>query len=124
MRRARRRRRTSRVVPENIAEGSCRGGTAPRRGTYIPLGSASELEYYLVLAKDLYAIERVDDVASRTGTGADAIALVTRRQRPPSTAPLTPGRLRDRRPSGFVRMDARIREGPGRGSTYNRELAA
>ena len=47
-------RRAAASVPGNIAEGCGRGGNAElRQFLYTSLGSASELEYFLLLARDL-----------------------------------------------------------------------
>jgi four helix bundle protein len=47
-------RRSSSSIPANIAEGCCRSGDADfSRFLQIAMGSASELEYHLILAHDL-----------------------------------------------------------------------
>ena len=47
-------RRSAASIPANVAEGCCRGGdTEFARFLQIAMGSASELEYHLVLARDL-----------------------------------------------------------------------
>jgi len=47
-------RRSSSSIPANIAEGCCRSGDAEfSRFLQIAMGSASELEYHLILAHDL-----------------------------------------------------------------------
>ena len=46
-------RRAASSVPANIAEGCGRGGNELPRSCRISLGSASELEYHLLLAHDL-----------------------------------------------------------------------
>jgi four helix bundle protein len=47
-------RRAASSIPANIAEGCCRSGDGEfRRFLYYATGSASELEYHLLLAKDL-----------------------------------------------------------------------
>ena len=48
-------RRAAFSIPANIAEGCGRGANPElRQFLYIALGSASELEYYILLAKDLH----------------------------------------------------------------------
>jgi four helix bundle protein len=53
-------RRASSSIPANLAEG-CGRGTDPelRRFIRISLGSATELEYHLILAKDLGLVPKV-----------------------------------------------------------------
>ena len=54
-------RRSSASIGTNIAEGCCRkGDTEPGRFLQIAIGSASELEYQLLLARDLEMIETLD----------------------------------------------------------------
>jgi len=54
-------RRSAASVPANIAEGCGRnGGADMARFLYIALGSASELEYHLLLARDLALLERTE----------------------------------------------------------------
>ncbi len=54
-------RRASASVGANIAEGSCRKGDAEfGRFLHIAIGSASELEYHLLLAHDLRLLSLVD----------------------------------------------------------------
>jgi four helix bundle protein len=54
-------RRASASVPANLAEGCCRAGDAEfARFCSIAMGSASELEYHLLLAKDLKLIPSKD----------------------------------------------------------------
>jgi four helix bundle protein len=51
-------RRASSSIPANIAEGCGRGGDAElRQFLQIAMGSASELEYQLLLAHDLHYLE-------------------------------------------------------------------
>jgi four helix bundle protein len=48
-------RRAAFSIPANIAEGCGRGANPElRQFLYVALGSASELEYYILLAKDLH----------------------------------------------------------------------
>jgi four helix bundle protein len=57
-------RRSASSVPANIAEGCGRGGKAElARFLLISVGSASELEYHLLLAKDLELLDREAYVA-------------------------------------------------------------
>ena len=54
-------RRSSASIGANIAEGSCRKGDLGfGRFLYIAMGSASELEYHLLLAHDLELLKTVD----------------------------------------------------------------
>ena len=47
-------RRAASSIPANIAEGCCRNGDAEfRRFLFIAMGSASELECHILLARDL-----------------------------------------------------------------------
>ena len=51
-------RRASASIPANIAEGCCRGSDLEfKHFLTIALGSASELEYHLLLAKDLHFLK-------------------------------------------------------------------
>jgi four helix bundle protein len=54
-------RRSSASIGANIAEGTCRKGDVEfGRFVQIAMGSASELEYHLLLAKDLEMLESLD----------------------------------------------------------------
>jgi four helix bundle protein len=54
-------RRSSASIGANIAEGSCRKGDAEfGRFLHIAMGSASELEYHLLLANDLGMLTKAD----------------------------------------------------------------
>lgn len=54
-------RRASSSIPANIAEGCGRGGNAEfRQFLQIAMGSASELEYHLLLARDLHYLTPAD----------------------------------------------------------------
>jgi|SRR5579864_2108463 four helix bundle protein len=54
-------RRASASIGANIAEGSCRGGDLDfARFLQIAVGSASELEYHLLLARDLELLKAPD----------------------------------------------------------------
>jgi four helix bundle protein len=54
-------RRAAASIPENIAEGCGRGSDADfSRFLYIAMGSTNELEYELLLAKDLQYISEAD----------------------------------------------------------------
>jgi four helix bundle protein len=54
-------RRASTSIGANIAEGSCRGGDVDfARFLQMAAGSASELEYHLLLAHDLDLLEEPD----------------------------------------------------------------
>jgi len=58
-------RRAAASVPANIAEGCGRGGRADMaRFLQIALGSASELEYHLLLARDLNYLTNADHEAA------------------------------------------------------------
>lgn len=51
-------RRAASSIPANIAEGCGRRGSAElRQFLYVSMGSASELEYFLLLARDLKMLE-------------------------------------------------------------------
>jgi four helix bundle protein len=61
-------RRASASIGANIAEGSCRkGDTEFGRFLQIAIGSASELEYDLLLARDLRILEATDYERLSTG---------------------------------------------------------
>jgi len=54
-------RRASASIGANIAEGSCRKGDLEfGRFLQIAIGSASELEYHLLLARDLRILAEID----------------------------------------------------------------
>jgi four helix bundle protein len=54
-------RRSASSIPSNIAEGAGRNGDAEfRRFLYLSMGSANELEYQLLLAKDLAYLQNGD----------------------------------------------------------------
>ena len=54
-------RRSSASIGANIAEGTCRKGDVEfGRFVQIAMGSASELEYHLLLAKDLELLKSLD----------------------------------------------------------------
>ena len=54
-------RRSSASIGANIAEGSCRKGDCEfGRFLQIAMGSASELEYHLLLARDLKLVQSLD----------------------------------------------------------------
>ena len=54
-------RRASASIGANIAEGSCRKGDCEfGRFLQIAMGSASELEYHLLLARDLKLLQLLD----------------------------------------------------------------
>jgi len=54
-------RRSAASIGANIAEGSCRKGDCEfGRFLQIPMGSASELEYHLLLARDLELLKLLD----------------------------------------------------------------
>src|ERR1700733_1766955 len=54
-------RRSSASIGANIAEGCCRKGDSELgRFLQIAMGSASELEYHLLLARDLEVMESLD----------------------------------------------------------------
>lgn len=60
-------RRAASSIPANIAEGCGRGGNELARFCRIAFGSASELEYHLILAHDLELmdIETFDDLTKQ-----------------------------------------------------------
>ena len=52
-------RRSCSSIPANLAEGCCRSGDAEfARFCFIAMGSASELDYHLLLARDLELIQQ------------------------------------------------------------------
>jgi four helix bundle protein len=54
-------RRSAASIGANIAEGSCRKGDCEfGRFLQIAMGSASELEYHLLLARDLELLKSID----------------------------------------------------------------
>jgi four helix bundle protein len=54
-------RRAAASIPANIAEGCGRSGTAElARFLHIAMGSASELEYHLLLTRDLQLLAKAD----------------------------------------------------------------
>lgn len=54
-------RRSSASIGANLAEGTCRKGDVEfGRFVQIAMGSASELEYHLLLAKDLELLKSLD----------------------------------------------------------------
>jgi len=54
-------RRSAASIGANIAEGSCRKGDIEfGRFLYIAMGSASELEYHLLLARDLELLKAAE----------------------------------------------------------------
>lgn len=62
-------RRASSSIPANIAEGCGRGGNAElRQFLQIAMGSASELEYHLLLARDLNYLNTNDYECLTSGT--------------------------------------------------------
>jgi four helix bundle protein len=62
-------RRAAVSVGANIAEGSCRGGDVDfARFLQMAAGSASELEYHLLLARDLELLEAPDYQRLSDGT--------------------------------------------------------
>jgi four helix bundle protein len=62
-------RRACSSIPANLAEGWARNGDAQfARFCSIAIGSASELEYHLLLAKDLRLIDAKNHVALSEGT--------------------------------------------------------
>jgi len=65
-------RRASVSIPANIAEGCGRAGQAELgRFLHIAMGSASELEYHLLLARDLKFMKEADH--SRLGAQVDEV---------------------------------------------------
>jgi four helix bundle protein len=61
-------RRAASSVPANIAEGCCRNGDAEfARFLYIAMGSASELECHLLLARDLGFMPAADAQSLESG---------------------------------------------------------
>ena len=77
-------RRACTSIPANIAEGCGRGGHADfARFLQIAMGSASELEYHLLLARDLglLASEDFDALSARTTETKRMLASLIRRIR-------------------------------------------
>jgi len=75
-------RRSAVSIPENIAEGCCRSGDVEfARFLQIPMGSASELEYYFVLGRDLglLVIEEYDRLVGTLGEAKRMLASLIHR---------------------------------------------
>ncbi len=64
-------RRSASSIPANIAEGCGRGGNDLARFFRIAVGSASELQYHLILARDLRFLD--DEAYSELHTAANEV---------------------------------------------------
>jgi four helix bundle protein len=82
-------RRCSASIPANIAEGCGRSGEAElRRFMLISMGSASELEYYLLLGRDLGYLSARDyqELSQRTGEVKRMLSTLITKVRPTTTS--------------------------------------
>jgi four helix bundle protein len=71
-------RRAGASIPANIAEGCCRGSDLEfKHFLTIALGSASELEYHLLLAKDLYFLKEDSYITLNIQTNEVKKMLIT-----------------------------------------------